>query len=75
VSVRERNGRVVVTRSRQAVSPAGTLEEELVEIELDVLGVKELTAELEAAGFVDVSRREVPETPDHIGSTVVVCLR
>ena len=75
VSVRERNGRAVVTRSRQAVSPTGTLEEELVEIALDVLSVKEFRTELEAAGFADVGSRKVPETPDHIGSTVVVCRR
>ena len=75
VSVEERNGCVVVARRRQAVSPTGGLEEELVQIALDLVTVEELRAELEAVGFVDVSSREVPETPDHIGSTVIVCRR
>ena len=75
VSVEERDGCVVVARRRQAVSPAGALEAELVEIALDLVTVEEFRAELETAGFGDVSSRGVPETPDHIGSTVVVCRR
>jgi hypothetical protein len=75
VSVRERNGCAVVARRRQAVSPTGALEEELVEIALDLVTVEELKAELEAAGFAELSCRDIPETPDHIGSTVVVCRR
>ena len=75
MSVEERDGCVVVARRRQAVSPAGALEAEVVEIALDLVTVEEFRAELEAAGFADVSSREVPETPDHIGSTVVVCRR
>jgi SAM-dependent methyltransferase len=75
VSVQERNGCVVVTRRRQAVSPAGELEEQLVEIGLDVVGIEEFEHELSVAGFRDLERRQVAETSDHIGSTVVVCRR
>ena len=75
VAVEERNGSVVVTRSRQAVSPAGELEEETAEIVLDVVSIDELDDELRAAGFRDLARRDVPETDDHIGSVVVTCRR
>jgi hypothetical protein len=75
VSVREQNGCVVVTRRRQAVSPAGGLAEETVEIALDVVSVEELEQEARAAGLTPVERREIAETLDHVGSTVVVCRR
>jgi SAM-dependent methyltransferase len=75
VSVEERSGRVVVTRHRQAVSPAGELQEEQVEVTLDVVSIEEFEDELRGAGFRDIERREIPETGDHIGSTVVICLR
>jgi SAM-dependent methyltransferase len=75
LSVRERNGQVVVTRRRQAVSPAGDLREELVEIALELVSVDQFEVELRAAGFTGLERREIPETPDHIGSTVVLCRR
>ena len=75
VSVREQNGRVVVTRQRQAVSPGGQLEDQSVEIALDLVGAAELQREAEAVGFAHASFRDIPETPDHIGSTVIVCPR
>jgi SAM-dependent methyltransferase len=75
VSVQERNGRVVVTRRRQAVSPDGELAEETVEIALDVVSLEDFEAELRRVGFGPLGRRDVPETADHIGSTVVVCRR
>jgi SAM-dependent methyltransferase len=75
LSVQERNGRVLVTRRRQTVSPVGEREEELVEIALDVVSVDEFRGELEATGFSGIERRRVPETADHVGSTVVLCRR
>jgi hypothetical protein len=75
VSVEERDGHVVVTRRRQAVSPVGALEEETVEIALDPVNVEDFEEELREGGFRAVERRAIPETPDHIGSTVVVCRR
>jgi SAM-dependent methyltransferase len=75
VAVEERNGRVVVTRRRQAVSPAGEIDVEDVEIALDVVEIEEFEDELRAAGFVDLGRTDVPETDDHIGSVVITCRR
>jgi SAM-dependent methyltransferase len=75
VAVEERNGSVVVTRRRQAVSPAGELRGDEVEIELDVVGIEEFEEELRSAGFRALERRDVPETDDHIGSVVVTCRR
>jgi SAM-dependent methyltransferase len=75
VSVQARGGRVVVTRQRHAVSPAGELRAEQVEVALDVVTIDEFEDELRGAGFRDVERRDIPETDDHIGSTVVICRR
>lgn len=75
VSVRAEDGRVVVERRRQAVSPSGELEEETALIALDLVGLEELEGEARAAGLEPLSRMQVAETVDHIGSTVVVCRR
>jgi len=75
VAVEERNGAVVVTRRRQAVSPAGAIDEQQVEVALDVVSIEDFEDELRAAGFSDLERRNVAETADHIGSTVVTCRR
>jgi SAM-dependent methyltransferase len=75
LSVREQNGHVVVTRRRQAVSPAGELEEEVVDIARDLVSADEFEREASAAGLWPAGRREIAETPDHIGSTVVICRR
>jgi SAM-dependent methyltransferase len=73
--VSERSGSVVVERRRQAVSPNGELEEQHVEIVLDVVSVDDFEREARAAGLEPYERRDIPETPDHIGSTVVLCRR
>jgi SAM-dependent methyltransferase len=75
VSIEERNGTVVVTRRRLAVSPAGELNEDTAEIVFDLVSAAEFEGEARAAGLVPVERRTVPETDDHIGSTVIVCRR
>jgi SAM-dependent methyltransferase len=75
VAVEERDGSVVVTRRRQAVSPSGELEESEVEIALDVVSIEDFEQELRDAGFRELERREVAETDDHIGSVVVLCRR
>ena len=75
VSVREQNGCVLVTRRRQAVSPAGDLTEDVVDIALDVVDVEAVEREALAAGLTAIERRAIAETPDHIGSTVMVCRR
>jgi SAM-dependent methyltransferase len=75
VSVQEENGCIVVTRRREAVSPTGARSEEVVEIALDLVGAEQFERELREAGFTEIERRAVAETPDHIGSTVIVCRR
>ena len=75
VAIEERDGRVVVTRRRLSVSPAGDLEEETAEIAFDLVSAGEFEAETRTARLTPTGRRTVPETPDHIGSTVVVCRR
>jgi SAM-dependent methyltransferase len=75
VSVQERNGCVVVTRRRHAVSPSGELEDQSVEVALDLVGVDAFEREARRAGFTQPERRAIAETPDHIGSTVILCRR
>jgi SAM-dependent methyltransferase len=72
VAVRAVDGAVEIERHRQAVSPTGDLREELATIRLDSLDARTLEAEARAAGFQALEPRRVPETPDHVGSTVVV---
>jgi hypothetical protein len=74
-SVREERGIVVMERHRQAVSPAGAVEEEMVEIALDLLGSEQFEAEARASGLEPTGRRAIPQTPEHIDSTVVTCRR
>jgi len=75
ISGREENGGVVMERHRQAVSPAGAIEEEMVTIALDVFTSEQFEAEARSADLEPVGRRVVSESPTHIGSTVVVCRR
>jgi SAM-dependent methyltransferase len=63
---------VVIRRLRQIVSPSGKLTEEEHVFTLIRLPADRLEAEAEAAGLVPAGRREVPETEDHVGSTVVL---
>lgn len=74
-SVREDNGSVVMERHRQAVSPTGEVEDEMVTVTLDVFSSDQFEAEARAAALEPVGRRPIPESPDHIGSTVVLCRR
>lgn len=71
----EQDGRVVIERRRQAVSPTGELQEEDARIELDVVTLDEFESEAREAGLRPVARKTIPETLDHIGSTVVLCRR
>ena len=75
VWVREDAGQVVVERHRQAVAPDGRLEEELAPFALDIVSADELEEEARTAGLTPEQRRPIPETADHIGSTVVICRR
>jgi len=71
----EQDGCVVIERRRQAVSPTGEIQEEDVRIEVGVVSLDEFEAEAREVGLRPVARKTVPETHDHIGSTVVLCRR
>jgi SAM-dependent methyltransferase len=73
LSMYEQDGTVVIERRRQAVSPTGKIEVEDTRIELDVLTLDEFEAEAREVGLRPVARKTIPETLDHIGSTVVLC--
>jgi SAM-dependent methyltransferase len=75
VGVREEHGRVVLERRRQAVSPDGERAEERAEIALDLVTAEQFEREAGSAGLTPGERRIVAETPDHIGSTVILCRR
>jgi SAM-dependent methyltransferase len=64
-----------VERRRQAVAPGGEIEETMATIAFDFVSAGRFEAEARAAGLEPVGRREIPETLDHFGSTVVVCRR
>ena len=44
-------------------------------IEVGVVGLDQFEAEAREAGLRPVARKTIPETLDHIGSTVVLCRR
>jgi SAM-dependent methyltransferase len=75
ISLRDENGTAVLERHRQAVSPTGEIEEEMAQVALDVFTTEQFEAEARSAGLEPVERLEIPETSDHIGSTVVICQR
>ena len=64
-----------VERRRQAVSPSGEVEETMATIAFDFVSADRFEAEARAAGLEPAGRREIPETLDHFGSTVVLCRR
>jgi SAM-dependent methyltransferase len=72
VDVRPEPRGVAVHRLRQLVSPTGELTEELHTIVLETVTPDELEAEAEASGLRPAGRRQVPATPDYVGSTVVI---
>jgi hypothetical protein len=75
LSMHEEDGYVVIDRRRQVVSPSGELQEEDARIELDIVTLEQFENEARDAGLRPVARKTVPETLDHIGSTVVLCRR
>ena len=75
LSMYEQDGYVVIERRRQAVSPSGEMQAEDVRIEVGVVSLDQFEAEAREAGLRPVARKTIPETLDHIGSTVVLCRR
>ena len=72
LDVRLEEGGVAVDRLRQLVSPGGELTDELNTVHLDAVAPDQLEREGRAAGLRPGGRRRVAETPDHVGSTVVI---
>ncbi len=72
LAVRSEAGAVAVERLRHAVSPAGDIAEELVTVRLDAVSAGELEEEARLSGLLPAGTRTVPETGDHVGSTVVL---
>jgi hypothetical protein len=72
IAVRSDEGAVVVDRLRQAVSPEGELSETMATIRLEPVTAEQLEQEGREAGFEPLPPRHVPETHDHVGSTVVL---
>ena len=72
VGVRFESGAVLVSRLRQAVSPAGDLWEAFATIRLDALAPEELEREGRAARYEALPARRVAATEHYMGSTVVL---
>lgn len=64
--------RIVVSRLRQIVSPAGELSDEEDSVSLSVLPAETMMQEARAAGLRPLGLREIPATEAHVGSTVVL---
>jgi SAM-dependent methyltransferase len=74
VAVRRTGGGAAIEldRIRQAVSPSGELEESFSRIRLELLSPARLERDASDAGLVAETRRHVPATDDHVGTTVVL---
>lgn len=72
VDLRAEDGRIVITRLRQIITPDGDLTDEQADVALAVLDAETLETEAVAAGLRPAGRRDVPATGDHIASTVVL---
>ena len=66
------NGEILIRRLRQTVSPTGDLSEEPNEIRITTFPAAQLEAEAAEVGLLAQSRRPIPPTDIHVGSTVVV---
>jgi SAM-dependent methyltransferase len=69
IAVRAEEGATAIDRVRQAVSPDGGLDESMATIRLDSVTPEEVES---APGFAVRPRRQVPATPDYVGSVVVM---
>lgn len=61
-----------VERLRQTVSPSGELTDEQHVVHLEALEPERFESEARDAGLVPVGRRPIPQTDEHVGSTVVI---
>ncbi len=72
IEVADVAGGLEVRRLRQAVSPAGQLDERTEAVRLDTLDAGELEIEAARHGLVPRERIPIPATADHVGSVVCV---
>jgi SAM-dependent methyltransferase len=72
VELRAQDGRLVISRLRQIVTPDGDITDERAEISLAVLDQTALEGEAARAGLRPAGRREIAETELHVGSVVVL---
>jgi SAM-dependent methyltransferase len=75
LEVRLEDGGVAVERLRALVSPTGELREELNTVRLDTVTAAGLEVEGREAGLAAAGLAAIPETADHVGSTVVLLER
>jgi SAM-dependent methyltransferase len=71
-AVRETDGGFVLERLRERIGPAGERSVEPDLIRLDRLSSSQLETEAAAVGLTPLGTRLVAETPDHVGSVVVM---
>jgi SAM-dependent methyltransferase len=72
LEARDAGDAIEVRRLRQVVSPGGALDERIDLTRLDRLSASTLEREGRAVGLSAGERIDVPATPDHVGSTIVV---
>ena len=72
VGVTVQDGRIVLDRVREIVSPAGERRESTDRTVLDVLDVDQLEDEARSVGLRVLPTREVVATEEHVGSRVVM---
>jgi SAM-dependent methyltransferase len=71
-AVREAPGGFVLERMRERIGPAGDRSVEPDVIHLDRLSSSQLQDEATSVGLAPLGTIVVPETPDHVGSVVVI---
>lgn len=69
---RDPDGATAIERRRTVVSPTGERRETGDLVRLDPLDPDTVYAQARALGYVPLEPRDVPATPEHVGSTVVV---
>jgi hypothetical protein len=70
--VRRAGDSFVIERHRQAVSPSGEITEERTALALDSVTAEMLEAEAAEHAYRPRPRHTIPQTPDYVGSDVVV---
>jgi hypothetical protein len=61
-----------LVRRRQRVAPDGELLDTSAAIVLESCPLDQFETEARSVGLLPAGRRDIPETPDHVGSVVVL---